>query len=390
MLRAGFVALVLGGFGLAAPSVVLAAGSISGTVTAAAAPNDPLAGVEVCAYRLMSYEIKCTSTGSSGEYTVADLVDGSYSLEFLPDDSSNYVPQYFEEKFSSEEADIVDVEGGDIPNIDAALGEGGWIEGRVFDSVSKAGVIDVRVCASPLNHYGFSRCVFTGSSGDYMVQGLATGSYMVGFVPKEGGASVDYLWQFYEGKDSWFEPTPVAVSVGSGTTGIDAPMERGSGIGGTVTDATSGAAISSSRVCLFILKENLEPDCTQTDPGGHYSFDRLSSGFYKVWFSPDVPMWYGEEDDYFQQYYSAKATLAQSDAVLVGADEVVSGIDARLVSRKPAPPALSAPPLIAARPVKLHKPCGKGKRKVKRRGRVRCVKAHRHHRHRSGRRREPL
>jgi hypothetical protein len=384
-LRAGLVALVLSGFSLGGPAAVLAAGSISGTVTAAAAPNDPLAGVEVCAHRAMSYEIECVETGSSGEYTVADLVDGSYRVEFFPAESSNYIPQYFEEKYSWEEADIVVVGGGDVPNVDAALGEGGRIEGRVFDSVSKAGVADVQVCASPIDHNGFSRCAVTGSSGDYVLLGLATDSYMVSFVPEEGGVSADYVWQFYDGWDSWFEPTPVAASVGLGTTGIDAAMEKPGQIVGTVTDAASGSAIGSSRVCLFKLKENVDPWCTNTDHSGHYSFEGLSGGAYKVWFSPEDPI-RGEEDDYFQQYYNDKVTFAQADTVLVGAGAVTSGIDARLVSRNPVPPTLSAPPLFSATPGKpRHRPrrhCRRGQRRVKKRGKVRCVKAPRR---RSGR-----
>ncbi|MET0306317.1 MAG: carboxypeptidase-like regulatory domain-containing protein [Solirubrobacterales bacterium] len=388
------VVLVLCGFSLAAPTAAFAAGSISGTVTAATPPSDPLEGVEVCAHRALSYDIDCTVTGSSGEYTVADLVDGSYRVEFWPEESSNYIPQYFEEKFSWEEADIVVVEGGaDVPNVDAALEEGGWIEGRVVDSVSKTGVADVRVCASPIDHFGFSRCAVTGSSGDYVLLGLATDSYMVGFVPVEGGVSDDYVWQFYDGWDSWFEPTPVAVSAGLGTTGIDAALERPGQIVGTVTDAASGSAIGSSRVCLFKLKENVEPWCTNTDNNGHYSFEGLSGGAYKVWFSPEDPI-RGEEDDYFQQYYNGKSTFAEADTVFVGAGGTTPGIDARLVSRNPAPPTLSAAPLTHITPVKpRHKPrkhCRKGQRKVKKRGKVRCVKAHRQPHHRSGRGRSPI
>lgn len=373
---------------LAGPATALAAGSISGTVTAAALPHDPLAGVEVCARRVMSYEFKCTVTDASGEYALGSLNDGDYRVEFVSQSSSNYVSQYFDAKFSSwDEADIVEVAGGDVPGIDAVLGEGGWIEGRVFDSVSEAGVSDIRVCASPIGHAGFDRCMSTGSSGDYKLLGLATDSYMVGFVPEEGGASVDYLRQFYKGKSSWFDPTPVTVSAGLGTAGIDAAMEKGGRIAGTVTDAAIGAAFGSIRVCLFELEEDVESGCAWTDAGGHYAFDRLPHGTYKAWFSPDTSPWGPEEDDYFQQYYNGKATLAQADTVLLGSDGSVSGIDARLISRRPAPSPPASPGLIATSPIKpLPKPrrhCRKGQRRMKKRGKARCVKIHRPVHHRS-------
>ncbi len=373
---------------LAGPAAAFATGSISGTATAAAVPHDGLAGVEVCARRLLSYEFKCTETDSSGEYTVAGLADGVYRVEFVSPSASNYVPQYYDAKFSSwDDADTVEVAGGDTPGIDAVLGEGGWIEGRVFDSVSEAGVPDIRVCASPISHTGFSRCMLTGSSGDYVLHGLGTDSYVVGFVPKEGGGSLDYIWQFYKGMDSWFEPTPVEVSAGSGTSGIDAAMEREGHIAGTVTDAASGAPIASSRVLLFKLKEKVEPWWVYTDAAGHYTFDGLSGGAYKVWFSPDVPEWH-EEDDYFQQFYNDKPTLALADTVSVSAGATTSGIDAHLVGRHPAPQPLSAPALLTAAPVKPRpkpkKHCHKGQRRVKKRGRIRCLKAHRQARHQSG------
>ncbi len=366
---------------LAGPATAFAAGSISGTVTAAAVPHSPLAGVEVCARRVMSYEFKCTGpTDASGEYTVTGLNDGEYRVEFVSESSSNYVPQYFDGKSSWEDAEIVEVEGGDTPGIDAALAEGGWIEGHVLDSSSEAGVTEVRVCASPIGHEGFSRCASTGASGDYKLLGLATDSYMVSFVPEEGGVSVEYLWQFYKGKSSWFDPTPVTVSVGLGTAEIDAAMEKGGRIAGTVTDAASGAAIGSIRVCLFELEEDVESGCAWTDGGGHYAFERLPRGSYKVWFSPDAFPWGPEEDDYFQQYYNGKPTLAQADTVLLGSDGSASGIDARLVSRKPLPAPLAAPASIAPSPIKPRrkplKHCRKGQRKAKRRGKVRCVTIH--------------
>jgi hypothetical protein len=334
----------------------------------------------MCAWRLLSYEIKCTKTDSSGEYTNAPLVDGVYKIEFISPDSSNYVPQYYDAKFSWEEANTVEVTGGDTPNIDAVLSEGGWIEGRVFDSVSDAGVPDIRVCASPISRTGFYRCMITGSSGDYKLLGLRADSYMVGFVPEEGGGSLDYVWQFYKEKDSWFEPTPVEVSAGSGTSGIDAAMEREGHIAGTVTDAASGAPIPFARVCLFELKENYEPWCTDADWVGRYVFDGLSGGGYKVWFSPDGLEWL-EEDDYFQQFYNDKPTLALADIVNVSAGATTSGIDAHLVSRHPAPAKpLAVTPVIPVLAKKKPNPvhCRKGQRKVRKKGKLRCVKTHRH------------
>jgi hypothetical protein len=376
----GALALALSALAiLAGPASAFAAGSISGLVTDG---TDPVPGVEVCASEVPGEEEEfgCAETNSSGEYTIAGLVAGKYKVEFWPPESVNLIPQYFDAKSSWALADQVTVtNGNDTPNVNAVLEEGGWIEGRIFDSVSEAGVPDIRVCASPLGHTGFDRCMITGSSGNYKLLGLRTDSYMVGFVPKEGGGSLDYVWQFYKEKDSWFEPTPVEVSAGSGTSGIDAAMEREGHIAGTVTDAASGAPIPFARVCLFELKENYEPWCTDADWVGHYVFDGLSGGGYKVWFSPDGLEWL-EEDDYFQQFYNDKPTLALADTVHVSAGTTTSGIDAHLVSRHPAPAKpLVATPAIPVLAEKKPKPvhCHKGQRKVRKKGKLRCVKTHR-------------
>ncbi len=381
-LRAVVVGLALALAGvLAAPAAALATGSISGLVTDG---TDPLAGIEVCASEVPEEEdFGCTETDSSGEYTLAGLVAGNYKVEFWPPSPLNYVPQYFNAKSSWQQADQVAVtNGNDTPNIDAALEEGGWIEGQAIDAVSKAGIEDLLVCAAPIDETGFGRCAFTDSSGDYEIIGLATDSYEVVFFPEEEATS-EYLVQFYKGKANFSEATPVSVTAGSGTSGIGAEMKKGGKITGTVTDAASGAGIKASFVCLLPASELEVIGCTTTGGSGGYSMVGLPPGAYKVWFSPDGTKSAEIEDDYFQQFYNAKPTFAQADPINVSAGGVAAGIDAHLVSRKAPPvvrplaPALAAP--VVKRP-KLH--CRKGKRKVRKKGIAYCVKIHHHRRHR--------
>ncbi len=364
---------------LAGPASAFAAGSISGLVTDG---TDPVPSAEVCASEVPEEEeFGCAKTNSSGEYTIAGLAAGKYKVEFRPPESVNLVPQYFDAKSSWALADQVTVTNGNTPNVNAALEEGGWIEGRAVDAISKAGIAGLGVCAFPIDETGFGNCAVTDPSGDYEIPGLATDTYEVFFFPEEEAAS-EYLFQVYKGKESFFEATPVSVTAGFATDGIDAEMKKGGGITGTVTDSASGAGIRAAFVCLLPASEPEVIGCTTTGGSGGYSMPGLQPGAYKVWFSPDRTGLPEIEDDYFQQFYNDKPSFAQADPINVSAGSVASGIDAHLVSRKAAP-VVRPPVQTLPAPVIKHKGrlCPKGKRKVHKKGKVRCVKVH-HHRKR--------
>jgi hypothetical protein len=126
-------------------------GAIAGKVTSAST-QAPLAGIEVCASLKGGGEPPvgpegeeeggaCATSGAGGEYTIPGLANGEYIVSFGPsflasaESTTNYIPQYYDDKSSPLEADVVSVtEGGTTPGIDAALVEGGRITGRVTDA----------------------------------------------------------------------------------------------------------------------------------------------------------------------------------------------------------------------------------------------------------------
>jgi hypothetical protein len=66
-------------------------------------------------------------------------------------------------------------------------------------------------------------CAATNRNGEYTVSGLATGSYMVGFLaPSE--SDLNYLTQYYSGQSSASTADPVTVRVEETTSGIDAEL----------------------------------------------------------------------------------------------------------------------------------------------------------------------
>ncbi|HVY96933.1 MAG TPA: carboxypeptidase-like regulatory domain-containing protein [Solirubrobacterales bacterium] len=370
----------------ATASAAAGTGWISGKVTDASTLAG-IAGIEVCAEETVGEFFRCVDTDAQGEYKVPELGTANYKVEFWPPspDLLNYAPQYYDGKSSWGEATPVHVNNGlGTTGINAALVKGGWIEGRVTDAVSKVGLAETLVCASPIDEAGFGRCAYTDPSGGYALHGLIPEAYEVGFFPEDG----DHLGQFYDGKANWFEATPVTVTAGSGRAGIDAELARAGHIAGTVTDSVSGAGIPFVPVCLVDAEG--EPElCVRAGSTGRYAFDALPTGAYRVRFSPDN-VWPEEEDDYFEQYYNAKAGPAQADLVGVTAPNTTTGVDARLVSRKaqpsaqpPSPPGAQPQPPATHPPKPQQKPkkarCRHGFKRTRVHGKKRCVRI-RHHR----------
>jgi hypothetical protein len=363
---------------LAVPAAAFAAGSISGTVTPASG-GAAIAGIEVCAWETGEFEeFKCAETGAGGTYAVTGLSAGTYKVEFWPAEG-DYILQYFDGKSRWSEATPVTVsEGADTPGIDAALELGGRITGRVTDATTKSGIGGIVACAGPGGEE-VSRCTETEADGDYAIRGLSTGFYEVFFFDVGEGGSGEYLSQVFRGGN----PESVSVTAGATVSGVDAALAKAGGIAGTVTDSLSGAGIAFSTVCVRQATSGEIEVCVRANSGGRYSIGGLAAGSYKVWFSPDVPSW-EEEDDYFQQYFSGAGTFALATPVTVVPPAVTAGIDARLASRKAAPVVAAPAAAIPTPRPPLRKHCRKGLKRVKLKGKERCVRIHRKRHHARG------
>jgi hypothetical protein len=214
-----------------APGVLAAGtGQISGQVTEAALPHEPIAGIEVCAFPQGSEggsaegpeNVPCSKTDSSGGYIVSALPSGQYTVVFSAPLFSqlNFISQYYNEKTTESAADPVTVS---VPNattnIDAQLTVGGQIAGTVTDATTSLGVEGAFVCAFVLESEA-GGCALTAAGGVYTVSGLPTGEYRVLF-----GYPKKYTFQYYKGKINPTESDIVRVTQGQLTSGIDAALQ---------------------------------------------------------------------------------------------------------------------------------------------------------------------
>ncbi|MGA9314352.1 MAG: carboxypeptidase-like regulatory domain-containing protein [Solirubrobacteraceae bacterium] len=299
-------------------------GQIEGTVTSAS-DGAPLADISVSAGNRQA-DGQAT-TNANGEYTIADLPAGSYNVGFSRQElSQNYLTQ-------SEEVSVA--AGSTTSGVDAAMQPGAQISGRVSVAADGAPLADIEVCAHGTTVEYWS-CTTTNPGGEYTVSGLFTGSYNVAFTlgwESNGYNSRDnYAPQYYNGKALSSEAEAVAVVAGgSPALGIDAEMQPGGQISGTVTAAAGGGAVAGMGVCAYELPVSAPPGgpCAVTNASGEYTIVGLGSGSYEVAF---IRRGF-EGDNYLPQYgrdvsVTAGSTTAAVDAALFPAGVVTGRVTA--------------------------------------------------------------
>jgi hypothetical protein len=329
--------------GLLAPTSALASstGRISGKVTDANTTL-PIEGIEVCAYEAGSEfgefpSERCSTTTKEGEYTITSLPSGSYKVEFLapPEGGLNYITQYYNGASSLETATAVAVSAGATTvGINAQMKIGGKLSGKVTDASTHIALKGIFVCAIvPSREIG--DCVMTDTSGEYTISGLAGGKYKVLFGP--GGSTGGYITQYYNGASSLETATTVTVTVEQTTSEINAQMQVGGKISGTVTNAATGSPLKGVFVCALV--SSTEPaGCELTNSSGQYTIEGLPSGQYRVGFDAGK--------NFQVQYYNNKSSYLEAQPVSVLAPNAITSINAALLPTGTAVPANSVAPQI--------------------------------------------
>jgi hypothetical protein len=334
-----------------ASAAIAQTGTIEGKVTDAVTKAGA-EGVEVCAWPVGPGENEggeleevlfppCVQSGAKGAYTISTLSVAEYDVEFsTPFNSTvNYVTQFYKDAASFEEAKPVVVKAEVAATANAAMVHGGRVSGQVTAAVGGASIKGIEICAwgvsAGVESFG---CAETSASGEYLVTGLATGAYKVGFrSPPESG--LDYITQFYDGKSSLAAAAEIAVTKEATTESINAAMQRGGEIKGVVTLAASGEPASEAFVCaLNALEQPVE--CALTEASGHYTITALPEGHYKVGFA-DGP-------EFEVEYYKDVFSFETASELLVTRGSALAPIDAAMYPRALAPentvfPTISGP-----------------------------------------------
>jgi hypothetical protein len=203
-----------------------------------------------------------------------------------------------------------------------AITAGGAISGNVTEAGSHEPIEALEVCAFPLEgeEEGEWHCSETDAAGDYEIANVPAGEWGVEF----WGRPLGYVVQYWEDEDGWWEADPVVVD-STPVTGIDAELLPGGEVQGTVRAAAGAAPLEEVEVCAWGYPGEFFAGCAFTDSAGEYALRGLATAEYEIGFYP----W---EGNLLPQYYDHKDHWWEADFVPVGAEEVVTGIDADLMA----------------------------------------------------------
>lgn len=371
-----FLAAALCAVAMVLPAAA-SASAISGTVTAPG--GGPIQGVEVCPTpKPYTFETGCVETGPTGQYKYDGLPGGGYTIYFSAERANlKYVSEFYNNRPYSWEADLFSLGPAEDKALNVELAEGGSIGGVVTDENTDQPIAGIRACA--IDHEGIpSRCSDTGPSGEYQLNGLRSGVYDVEY---EGGNRVNYLREFYEDAETWAEATDVTIAAPALTSGIDAKLAPGAQILGHVSTVGTGAPLSNEMVCAEEQAPGEYEACDWTDSAGNYAIRSIPAGTYFVAFGLE----YLPFGRIAGQWWQGAATRTAATPIAIAPPETRAGIDGQLPAKYQPPRSepLQVTLLPAPQtPKPLH--CRKGFRKKFVKGKRRCVKVHKRHRHGHG------
>lgn len=296
--------------------------SISGVLTSAGVPAQPVGSGSVLVFRADGSFAGTALTTVSGSYSVTGLAVGSYTLQFNGGVNSGLVEQWWNQKATQSSAVYFALGAGEAASgFDAQLLPGATVSGRVLSGTTPAaGVAGSNVLIMDRSGAVVGSTV-SASDGGFSVGGLAAGSVTIDArVPFNS----NYLEQWWNGKPSF--ATADFFSVLAGETLIDRNITLPSGAtisGSVVTRAALPVPLVSATVSAFGPDGTIQNQGT-TDQSGNYTIVGLASGPYRILFQS------AESDNFGTEWWRDATSISTAVVVEVGAGQAIVGIDGAL------------------------------------------------------------
>jgi putative cell wall-binding protein len=314
------IAVALGLSVLATPAAHAApvGGTVTGTVTSAST-GQPIPGLQVQVNGGASYD---ATTNASGEYEVTGIEPGDYTVYFAGPDL-DYVAQYWPASLTVEEATRIEVTDGTVTSgIDAALGEGATISGRVVtDADPTVGIPNLQVSAGEdtPDYNGVFLTAYTDPDGYYTIRGVPAASYRIWFF----GNSSGYADEVWNNAYTYESATLIPVPAGGTVTGINAAMAVEATVSGRVVKTTDPSQ-GIEGVQVQLSNTSGQVTGTQTDASGNYTVTGIPAGTYTVQFQ-------GASTGHLNEYWDDTTSLFEATPITLVAGQAVTGVDAALI-----------------------------------------------------------
>ncbi|MBN1641796.1 MAG: carboxypeptidase regulatory-like domain-containing protein [Anaerolineae bacterium] len=269
-------------------------------------------------------------TDDNGEYAMAGLTYGEWSVaagggwDPCQNAPSPYAREYYSGTHWFDQATPVLINGvyTTVAGIDLALDVGGSIAGRVTAHDTGAPLADVSVEVYEVQTGQGGTNAWTDAGGYYTVTGLLDGDYRVQ-ITDQGSIPDGYAWMYYDGVFSESEATPVAVTIGATTGGIDLALKPGGTITGWVRDE-GGNPLANISLGAWVPDSPIGTG-TCTDENGYYEMRALPYGEYVVEAGGEWNHCTQEPGLYVREYYDNQLYWQDATLVLLDGDHPVVG-----------------------------------------------------------------
>jgi protocatechuate 3,4-dioxygenase beta subunit len=290
--------------------------TITGTVTSEGGPA--MERVHVTAHTKNGSSPAYAVTDANGNYTLAGLRPGAYTLQFEDYSWSGFASEWWNNQAAEASAEYFSVPAGGTVTRDAALAKGGAITGTaLLEGGGEQWSFEV-------NAYANGKLVKTGytdSQGAIHLDNLPAGTYTLEFT---GGQGLPVWWKDQPGAES---ATPITIASGETVGNINLEIPRAATISGTVTDDGSpGDGLAYVEVYAYSTSDpSVVVANTRTDSRGEYTIPGLRAGSYNLKF---VAEWRNHASEWWNDQPTQKA----STPITVASGQAVTGTNAVLAA----------------------------------------------------------
>lgn len=212
----------------------------------------------------------------------------------------------------------------------------GAISGSAIDATNGAPIAGLSVCAEEDTLAAVnSGCTRTDAAGHYLIANLPAGTnYQVEFSAIFPASPLNYLTQYWQGREGLNNWDRLTIEDGVTREGIDAPMKPGAQISGHLSETGTGAPLTGVRVCVLDPAPTPRAEeferCENSDAAGNYAVRSLPTGTYVVAFAHYPPL--NDPGPIAEQYYSGATSKAAATPIAITPPEARTGIDATLTN----------------------------------------------------------